>query len=316
MSQANSAHAAVGLLGATGAIGRSTAAALSARATPFRVIGRDEARLKAEFAQMPQAEFAVWNPGDPKAAPRALEGLFTIVHLLGVPYDRFKLHPILMRRVVEAAAAAGVKRILLIGTLYVFGRARTPRIDETHPRRPHTYKGRRRKEQEDILMQSGLAWSILRLPDFYGPGVESSYLHDIFAAAAEGRRANVIGPVKVPHEFVFVPDVGPVIAQMLETPAAFGHAWNLGGAGTITEYQVAQQAFGGKPKLRVAGKLLLRLAGLFNPLMRELVEMHYLMTDPLIVDDRALDRLLGGIRKTPYDDGIRQCMAAARKAKA
>ena len=32
-----------------------------------------------------------------------------------------------------------------------------------------------------------------------------------------------------------------------------------------------------KPRLRVAGKFMLRILGLFNPFLREVVEMHYLV---------------------------------------
>jgi nucleoside-diphosphate-sugar epimerase len=64
-------------------------------------------------------------------------------------------------------------------------------------------------------------------------------------------------------------------------------------------------------KLRVAGKTALRLAGLFDPMMRELAEMHYLLTDPLILDDSALHGLLGPIAKTPYAQGIRATLHAA-----
>ena len=66
---------------------------------------------------------------------------------------------------------------------------------------------------------------------------------------------------------------------------------------------------GHKLQLRVAGKTMLRLIGLFNPFMREMVEMNYLMTEPLIMDDSALQALIGPIRKTPYAEGIRQTLA-------
>ena len=39
--------------------------------------------------------------------------------------------------------------------------------------------------------------------------------------------------------------------------------------------------------------------------------MHYLLTDPLIVDASALQRLLGVIIKTPYKEGVWQSLAAA-----
>jgi hypothetical protein len=49
-------------------------------------------------------------------------------------------------------------------------------------------------------------------------------------------------------------------------------------------------------------------------LMRELVEMNYLMTEPLVLDDSALTKLIGPIAKTPYEEGIRQAFDAARVA--
>jgi hypothetical protein len=64
--------------------------------------------------------------------------------------------------------------------------------------------------------------------------------------------------------------------------------------------------------VRVVGKFLLRVIGLFNPLMREMVEMHYLLTEPLIMDDSALQQLIGPIAKTSYSEGIRQTLAATR----
>jgi nucleoside-diphosphate-sugar epimerase len=307
----------IGLLGATGAIGKSIAAALTAQSIPFRAIGRDEAGLKKVYGGNGFAECVSWNPDDPASVRRALSGVSTLVYLLGVPYNNFALHPVLMKKTIDGAVAAGVGRILLIGTLYVFGRARTKRITEDHPFKPHTFKGRMRKAQEDLLMKADAAGklraSVLRLPDFYGPDVEGSLLRDLFLAAASGRRANLIGPLDTPHEFVFVPDVGAVVANMLRSEGAFGQCWNLGGAGVITQRELAKMAFGDKPpRLLAAGKTTLRLLGLFNPLMREMVEMNYLMTDPLIVDDTALATLLGPIAKTSYRDGVARSMEWAR----
>ena len=69
---------------------------------------------------------------------------------------------------------------------------------------------------------------------------------------------------------------------------------------------------GGAPKggLLDGALMVLRLIGLFNPFMREMVEMNYLMTEPLLMDDSALQRLIGPIRKTPYAEGVRQMLAA------
>ena len=53
---------------------------------------------------------------------------------------------------------------------------------------------------------------------------------------------------------------------------------------------------------------MLRVIGLFKPLMRELVEMHYLQTTPVLMDDSALVKLLGRVKKTPYAEGVKECI--------
>ncbi len=134
-----------------------------------------------------------------------------------------------MRRTLDAAVAEHVDRLILIGTLYVFGRPQTERI----------------------------------------------------------------------------------VVRPLDTPSAFRRAWNLGGSGVTTQLELMRMAVDGSPRHMAAGKTMLRLMGLFDPFLKELVEMHYLMTDPLIVDDSALQQLLGGVTKTPYSEGVKQSLAAA-----
>jgi hypothetical protein len=61
---------------------------------------------------------------------------------------------------------------------------------------------------------------------------------------------------------------------------------------------------GRKPQLMVANLFMLRLIGLFDPIMREFVEMSYLQSDPVLLDDHALRALLPAVHVTGYDDGI------------
>ncbi|QBB72288.1 NAD-dependent epimerase/dehydratase family protein [Pseudolysobacter antarcticus] len=307
----------VALFGAAGVIGQSIAASLAKQGQSYRVVGRSEASLRKAFGADPLAEIVTWNPDSPASVQAAATGVETLIYMVGVNYWQFELHPELMRKTLEGAIAAGVKNIILIGTVYPYGRPQTNPVREDHPRQPHTFKGRMRKAQEDLVMQAHadgkIRATVLRLPDFYGPGVEASLLHGAARAAVRGGTADMLGPLDRPHEFVFVPDVGPVVARLLDTPAAFGKIWNLAGAGITTQRELVKEMerqTGAKLKLRVAGKTMLRLIGLFNRFMREMVEMNYLMTDPLIMDDTALQQLIGPIRKTPYVEGIRQMLAA------
>ncbi|MEQ5840504.1 NAD-dependent epimerase/dehydratase family protein [Paraburkholderia acidicola] len=313
----------VALFGAAGAIGQSIATALSSKGRPYRVVGRTEASLRNTFGTDPLAEIVTWNPDSPASVIAAAEGIETLIYLVGVNYWQFELHPELMRKTIDGAVAAGVKNIILIGTVYPYGMANASRVREDHPREPHTFKGRMRKAQEDLLMQAHndgrINATVLRLPDFYGPGVTASLLHGAAQAAVNGGTADMIGPLDRPHEFVFVPDVGPVVARLVDTPAAFGKIWHFAGAGVTTQREIVaemERQTGRQLKLRVAGKTMLRLIGLFKPLIREMVEMNYLMTNPLIMDDSALQKLIGPIHKTSYVEGVRQTLVAESNTRA
>ncbi|MBZ5609743.1 MAG: NAD-dependent epimerase/dehydratase family protein [Acidobacteriia bacterium] len=305
----------IALFGAAGAIGGSIAAELHSKGRPYRVVGRTRKELESKFGSDPAAEIVTWNPDDPASVRAAARGIDTIFYLVGVPYWQFELHPILMRKTLEGAIAEGVQRLVLIGTVYPFGRARTERVNEDHPREPHTFKGRMRKEQEDAVLAADAAGSIrgtiLRLPDFYGAGVERSFLASAFHAAIGGGRAQLIGPIDTPHEFAYVPDVGPVALALADEPRAFGRAWNMAGPGIITQRAFVERIFqeaGRKPRYIVANKTMLRALGLFNPLLREVVEMHYLFETGVIMDDSALRGLLGQVHKTSYEEGIRRTL--------
>ena len=303
----------IALFGAAGAIGHSLADALRARGQEYRVVGRDRTRLEKAFGSDSRAELVTWNPDDPASVRAAARGIDTIVYLVGVPYNHFELHPKVMRQTLDGAIAEGVRRIVLIGTVYPYGTPQTTPVTEDHPRNPTTFKGRMRKEQEDLLLAADKAGKIeaviLRLPDFYGPGVEASFLDRAFKAAVDDKTADMIGPIDTPHEFVFVPDVGPVVLDLAAKPEARGRWWNLAGAGVTSQKQLAEMAFGFTVKTlktRVMGKTMLRIVGLFVPMMREMVEMHYLQTTPVLLDDTALLTLLGNVKKTTYADGVKK----------
>lgn len=303
----------VAIVGAAGAIGHAVASELNRRGTQYRVIGRERAKLEAAFGG--RAEVEPVDIGDAAQARRVLAGIDALIYTVGVPYPRFALHPVLMRKTVEAASSAGVSRMAVVSSVYSYGAPVTERVAETHPREPRALKGQLRKEQEDIALaadrRGGLRTLVLRLPDFYGPHAELSLADQIFRGALAGKPANWLGSPDLPHEFVFVPDVGPVLAELIGREDSFGEAWNFGGPGATTGREFIAEAYraaGSKPRFRAVGPLLLRLGGLFNPLLRELVEMHYLATTPVILDDTKLERHLGTLRKTPYRDGIRQTM--------
>jgi nucleoside-diphosphate-sugar epimerase len=309
------------IFGATGSVGKALAAELAKRGSSFRVVGRSQESLRRHFhAYEPLVEYCEADLSDPQAAARAATGVDTIFYTVGVPYTQFHLHPKLIKIALEAATAAHVSRFVHVSTVYPYGVPQTDLVNESHPRNPVAFKGKMRKEQEDLVLaadsRNGMR-TTLRPPDFYGPGAELSYARAIFVAALKGGIANVIGPVDTPHEFIFVPDLADTLIALSEKPEAYGQAWNVAGPAVITTRQFADLVFGAvrqKTRIRAAGKVMLRVLGLFNPFMREVVEMHYLWTTPVKLDDTRLRKLLPNLKKTPYKDGIEATIKAMKAA--
>ena len=282
----------IAIFGAGGAIGHSLAAELDRRGMQYRTVGRHREQLAAAF---PRSDAVAADLADPEAAEWAASGVDTIFYTVGVPYPQFKMHPVLARNAVNAAAKAGVTRFVLVSSVYSYGRPQTARVAESHPRTPGTKKGEFRRQQEDLVMnahqEARIQGTVVHLPDFYGPHAELSFAQTLFEPAKKGATANWLGDPGLPHEFVYVPDAGPVLLDLAAREDAYGQRWNLGGPGTITGREFVTQIYeaaGHKPKLRAVPKIMLRALGLFNPLMRELVELSYLWETPVILDDSKL----------------------------
>ena len=116
----------------------------------------------------------------------------------------------------------------------------------------------------------------------------------------------MIGPIDTPQEFVFVPDVGPVVVDLASDPAACGTWWNYAGAGLRRNTNSRTLSLRARNVSRncTSSENRLRILGLFNPFMREFVEMHYLQTTPVLLDDSELTALIGPLKKTSYLEGI------------
>lgn len=301
----------VAILGAAGAIGRAAADEFERRGHPLIVIGRDEAKLGRSFSG--RAEIRAVDLADSAQTAAALRGASRAVYAVGIPYPQFELHPVLMRSTLEAARQAGVARMAVVSSVYSYGHPRSARVSEDHPRQPETRKGRCRQQQEDAALEAdgrgGLRTTVLHLPDFYGPYADLSLARIILQWGQDGKPANWLGHLDAPHEFVFVPDTGTVIAGLLDAEASFGHRWNFAGPGAITGREFISLVYGelSRPvRLRPATQWLVRLLGLFDPMMRELVELHYLGVTPVLLDDARLLAHLGSLHKTPYAEGVKR----------
>jgi nucleoside-diphosphate-sugar epimerase len=306
------------IIGAAGAVGRATGAELERRGISFRVLGRRREALETAFGSMSLAEIVPADVSDGAALSDALRGADTAVYAVGLPYTNFAQHPALMAKALEACVESGVRRLVVVSNVYVYGVPNTTPLDETHPLEPCSIKGKMRLEQEEIAFAAHRAGRIqtlvVRPADFYGPGAELSYAHTIFESALAGKPATLLSPADTPHQFTFIPDLAPSLVSLALLDSAYGEAYNIGGPrATVRTFAREVYTQVGAPfKTREYGKTMLRLAGIFDPLMREMVEMHYLQTKPVIASDAKLRAILGDAPETPLKNGIAATLAYLR----
>ncbi len=308
--------ATIALLGATGSLGRAIGRLLSVHGQPYRPVSRSQMGLQVRFGD-PLAEPVLWASDQPTSIRNALEGVETAIYLVGMPVWEFAKHLALTRMVLDAALQAGVQKLLLISSNWSYGPPQATSLTESHTLGAQTEKGRIRREQEELVLAAPgpFATAVLRIADFYGPYVEASYLWSAFKAAKNGTRAQLMSPADIPHEFVYVPDAAQTILDMINMPQIWGRSWNLGGVGittlrTMTEAIFTQARLPPNYEMPLAWKM--RIVAMMNPYVREMREMQYLLETPLLLDDSALAEVLGGLKKTPYAEGIAQTLPTVR----
>ena len=152
--------------------------------------------------------------------------------------------------------------------------------------------------------------AIGRASDYFGPrgGAQSNLGDRVFPAALAGKTATVLGDPDQPHTYTYIPDIGEGLAVLGEHPDAPGEVWHLpNDPDTRTTRQLVDIVYrhAGHPrgKLRAMPALLLRVLGLVNPTVRELVEMQYQFEEPFIVDSSKIATKLG-VHATPIDQAV------------
>src|SRR5262249_26473468 len=149
---------------------------------------------------------------------------------------------------------------------------------------PTTRKGRLRVEIEERLKAAadkGTRVLIVRAGDYFGPSVRNGLVDRIFGNAARGKPMAVFGNTSAPHQWAYVPDLARLTVDLMELPwrgdGALKPFETVHFAGHIairqSEFlrQVASAA-AHTGDVRVTPWWLMRLAGLVNPVVRELLE--------------------------------------------
>ncbi|GGG18367.1 SDR family oxidoreductase [Paenibacillus aceti] len=261
------------------------------------------------------------DASDEASISQACKGASVIYNCAKAPYTEWpEKFPPMMNGIIHAAAKEEAK-IVYGDNLYMYG-SEYEVLTEDLPNGATGRKGRTRAQMAQQLLtahHSGKVQATIgRGADFYGPRVmESSLGERVFQAALDGRPAEVLGNIDMPHTYLFIRDFAKGLVTLGEREEALGQSWHIPGAATLTTRQLINMVYdmaGKQPKFRVAPKPLVSLLALFNPDMREIKEMLYLFEKPFIVDTTKYEKTFG-LDTTPHELAIAETLDWFRNRK-
>ena len=230
-------------------------------------------------------------------------------------YEWPEKFPPITKGILEGAIKAGVSKLVFGDNLYMYGPTDGKPVHENLPYAAEGRKGRTRAAMAKRLLDAHRAGKVKvaigRASDFYGPRVQGSAVGDrVFPAILEGKAASTMGNVDLPHTYTYIKDFGRALVTLSEHDAAFGKAWHVPSAETLTTREFLNLAYeitGQKPKISSMGKLMLQIGGLFIPEAKEMVEIWYEFNEPYVVDHSPFAKAFGA-RPTPHREAIRETL--------
>jgi nucleoside-diphosphate-sugar epimerase len=295
------------ILGANGVIAQELSRALVKSVPAIRQVGRKPRKVNSTD------ETVVADLLDAQATANAVSGSEVAYLVAGLKYDTSvwqEQWPQVMRNVINACKDHGA-RLVFFDNVYSYGRVDGLMTEDT-PFNPISKKGEVRAKIATMLldeMRNGnLQAMIVRSADFYGPGAANSFPHaTVFERLRAGKAPQWIGDPNAVHTFTYTPDAGRSVAVLGKTPEAYGQTWHLptskepltGADFVRLACELAKQPY----RLQVAPRWILRLMGIFLPVLRENDEMMYQFEYDYRFDSSKIESAFG-LLPTPYRQGI------------
>ncbi|MEY3252192.1 MAG: hypothetical protein RL227_1165 [Pseudomonadota bacterium] len=241
--------------GGAGLIGSSTVDLLLREHAPARIVVLDDfsrgslANLAAAL-QHPAVSLLRGDIGDAATVQRAMEGMDAVIHLAALRITACAADPRAALRVmcdgsfnvVEAAAAAGVARVVAASSASIYGLAEHfPTREDHHPYGDRTWYGTSKLMLEGLLRSyratHGLPSVALRYFNVYGPrmdthGKYTEVLIRWMERIAQGLPPVILGDGHQTMDFVYIDDVARANVLALQSEVV-DEAFNIA-SGTET----------------------------------------------------------------------------------
>ncbi len=323
----------VALTGATGYTGGYLLRALRERGDHVTALVRRSSSPSAAGVGAAGARLVEGELRDKASLERLVESADAVLHVAAV--YRTAGHPDSYyrevnvdgtRRLLEAAAAGGVKRFVHTSTVGVYGNVANPPADETFPMAPTDIYQETKAEADRLASEfhgrGSLTVTIVRPGAIYGPG--ETRLRKLFRAIARGRYA-IVGTGRPHYHLVYIDDLVQGFLRALDRPEASGEGFIIAGPRSLSQSEmatiIARHTGGRVLPFRVpAAPLLLAGAlceavcvplGIDPPIHRRRVD--FWINNRSFRIDKAR-RLLGYEPRVDVEEGIARTAASYREA--
>ncbi len=226
--------------GATGFTGGHLARALAAGGHHVRALVRD--RSRAGDLSALGVELVAGDLRDPATLASAVAGVEVVYHIAaiyrqaGLSRDTYQaVNATAVRQIIEAASAAGVRRVVHCSTVGVHGDVKHPPGDEDAPLDPGDVYQVTKLEGERLAREAadrlGIDVTIVRPTGIYGP--DDRRLLKLFRGVAR-RRFPILGSGEIYYHLTYIDDLVEGFRLCGEHPAAANRTYILAGAEVTT----------------------------------------------------------------------------------
>lgn len=143
----------------------------------------------------------------------------------------------------------------------------------------------------------------VRAADYIGLDSQSLLGDRVVPRLLRGRSVPVLRSADTPHSWSYIGDVARLLVTAGGDQRAWGRPWHVPSNPPRTQREavadLAEIAGTGPVKVTETPRALLRLAGLFSPVLRELPEVAYQMERPFVLDSAAAQTAFG-LAPTPW----------------
>ncbi|WP_298860992.1 NAD-dependent epimerase/dehydratase family protein [uncultured Sulfitobacter sp.] len=301
------------ILGAKGRFGRAATQAFANAGWNVRALSR-----AGDGAPLAGVSHVACDVMKRDALVAAARGVDVIVHAVHPAYQHWtKQMPIHTRNVIAAGRASGAT-VMVVGNVYPFGENAPELLSESGTFAPTTRKGALRVTMEQAFAdaaEQGLRSVVLRGGDFIEKTKTGNWFETYITNKVGKGIFTYPGRMDAVHAWAYLPDMARAMVGLAEKRgalppfASFGfEGYSLTGAElkAVVERQVGQSL-----KTASFPWSLMRIIGLFSPLIREVNEMRYLWDTPHRVDGSALAAALPDFTPTPLSTAIAEVLGTA-----